>query len=110
MLKNIIILAIIFLVLKSLDIFTTLYVISLGGEEANPIADYFIQKSWATFIFVKIFVTLFVMGIFIFAVWKFPNELFRFSKISLIGLNVYYLIPVLWNTFGILVMRGIIIV
>lgn len=107
MIKKIIILGIILVVLNLLDIITTLWCIRLGGSEANPIADYFIQHSHTAFWLMKLGVVMFVALWLLFAVWKFP-QLYVFSRNALIGLNIFYVFPFLWNTLGILVLKGFI--
>jgi hypothetical protein len=102
----IIYLSIIFLLLKVLDIFTTWYVFTLGGEEANPFANILIMNSWGMFIFFKLLIAVLVIGSLLFVVYKEPEEMFKFSKTSLILLSIYYTIPVVWNTIGILVLKG----
>ena len=109
MLKNILILGIILVILNVLDVVTTLYLIRLGASEANPIADLFIQKSHLSFWVFKLGISLFVAFWLLFAVWKFP-QLYKFSRNALVGVNIFYMTPFIWNVFGILVMRGIIIV
>jgi hypothetical protein len=105
MLKNILILGIILVVLNALDVASTLWVIELGGTEANPAADALIQNG--TFWFVKMGVSSFVALWLLFAVWKYP-QLYKFSRNALIVLNVFYITPFLWNMFGVLVLKGIV--
>jgi hypothetical protein len=105
MLKNILILGIILVVLNALDVATTLWVLKLGGYEANPIANVFIENG--TIWFVKMGVSSFVAVFILFAVWKFP-QLYTYGKNALIVLNVFYITPFLWNMFGVLVLEGIV--
>jgi len=105
MLKNILILGIILVVLNALDVASTLWVIELGGTEANPIANVFIENG--TIWFVKMGVSLFVALWLLFGVWKYP-QLYKFSRNALIILNVFYITPFLWNLFGVLVLEGIV--
>lgn len=103
--KRILVLGVILVILNALDVVTTMWVIGLGGSEANPIADHFIQNGglWVIKMGVSTFVALWLL----FAVWKSP-QLYRFSRNALIALNAFYVTPIIWNLFGVLVLEGIV--
>ena len=106
MIKKILILGIVLILLNVLDVITTLWCIRLGGKEANPLANIFIQHSSTAFWLVKIGVSTFLAIWLLFAVFMYPDKLYVFSRNTLIGLNIFYLTPFLWNVLGILVLKG----
>lgn len=78
------------LFLNVLDVYNTLHIISLGGIEANPFMDYFMQKSVALFIFMKFLITS--VGLYI---------LYKFKKSYIVYILVIYMILIIYQ-FGLI--------
>ena len=103
--KKIIVFSIILILLNLADLFTTYINITYNGAgEANLISYILIEKSWWFFGLVKLLIPAITGGLLILVVWM-KKELYKFSLFSLIGLNLLYITPILWNIGGLLYYR-----
>ncbi len=103
--RKIIVFSIILILLNLADLFTTYINMTYNGAgEANPISYNLIEKSWWLYGLIKLLIPAITGGLLILVVCM-KKELYKFSLFSLIGLNLLYITPILWNIGGLLYYR-----
>jgi hypothetical protein len=93
-------------VLMILDILTTwLLMTQYGASEAVPTSRWLIDRGWLLFAAVKM-ATVMVAGVH--SVWavKLRPSLYKPFNIALTAACVFYVTPVVWNVYGMMVLNG----
>lgn len=100
-------LVIILALLMALDILTTYYLMEHHeAEEWVFTSRWLIERSWWLFVAVKMGVVAIAGGLMMLATKMAPNQMYRHNRNWLIALNVYYVLPLINNGFGIALMNG----
>lgn len=100
-------LVIILALLMALDVLTTYYLMEFhGAEEAVFTSRLLIERSWGLFIAVKMGVVAIAGGLMMLATKMAPDQMYRHNRNWLIALNVYYVLPLINNGFGIALMNA----